>query len=102
MNIREYGNTSAASIPIVLCEALDEGRVCTGDVLAFVAFGAGLTWAAAVVKLGTQVARVSAPGWLLRLSAWMQSPAHKVVAPLLALAATFLLPVSAWLKRRRA
>ncbi len=102
VNIHEYGNTSAASIPIALCEALEERRAGPGDVLAFVAFGAGLTWAAAVVKLGTQVARVSAPGWLLRLSAWMQSPAHKVVAPLLALAATFLLPVSAWLKRRRA
>jgi len=48
------------------------------------------------------VARVSAPGWPLRLPVWMQWPARKVVAPLLALAAALLLPVSAWLKRRRA
>jgi 3-oxoacyl-[acyl-carrier-protein] synthase-3 len=51
INIHKYGNTSAASIPIALCEALDEGRAKIGDTLAFVAFGAGLTWAAAVVKL---------------------------------------------------
>jgi 3-oxoacyl-[acyl-carrier-protein] synthase-3 len=57
VNIHEYGNTSAASIPIALCEALEGGRAGPGNVLAFVAFGAGLTWAAAVVKLGTQVWR---------------------------------------------
>ncbi|MDH5507759.1 MAG: ketoacyl-ACP synthase III [Anaerolineae bacterium] len=51
INIEKYGNTSAASIPIALCEALDSGRAKLGDTLAFVAFGAGLTWAAAVVKL---------------------------------------------------
>lgn len=51
LNIEKYGNTSAASIPIALCEALETGRARVGDTLAFVAFGAGLTWAAAVVKL---------------------------------------------------
>lgn len=51
MNIDKYGNTSAASVPIALCEALEEGRAKAGDTLAFVAFGAGLTWAAAVVKI---------------------------------------------------
>jgi len=51
VNIHKYGNTSAASIPIALCEALDEGRAKIGDTLAFVAFGAGLTWAAAVIKM---------------------------------------------------
>ena len=52
INIANYGNTSAASIPIALCEAFEQGRAKIGDTLAFVAFGAGLTWASAVVKLG--------------------------------------------------
>lgn len=56
VNIDRYGNTSAASIPIALTEALEQGRIRTGDTLAFVAFGAGLTWAASVVKLGERVA----------------------------------------------
>jgi 3-oxoacyl-[acyl-carrier-protein] synthase III len=51
LNIHKYGNTSAASIPIALTEAMDEGRAKIGSRLAFVAFGAGLTWAAAVVQI---------------------------------------------------
>jgi 3-oxoacyl-[acyl-carrier-protein] synthase-3 len=51
VNIQKYGNTSAASIPIALCEAFEEGRARVGDTLAFVAFGAGLTWASAIVKV---------------------------------------------------
>ncbi len=51
VNIDKYGNTSAASIPIALCEALESGRAKPGDTLACVAFGAGLTWASTVVKL---------------------------------------------------
>jgi 3-oxoacyl-[acyl-carrier-protein] synthase-3 len=47
VNIDRYGNTSAASIPLALVEAIDEGRVKPGDHLVFVGFGAGLTWAAA-------------------------------------------------------
>ena len=51
VNIQDYGNTSAASIPIALYEALEEGRAKLGDNLALVAFGAGLTWAASVVRI---------------------------------------------------
>ena len=51
VNIDKYGNTSAASIPIALDEAWRGGRVKPGDVLVFVAFGAGLTWANAVVRV---------------------------------------------------
>ncbi len=47
VNIDRYGNTSAASIPLALVEAVEEGRVKSGDHLVFVGFGAGLTWAAA-------------------------------------------------------
>ncbi len=49
MNLQEYGNTSAASIPIALCEAHSEGRIQPDDNLLMVGFGAGLTWAAGVV-----------------------------------------------------
>ncbi len=53
INLDRYGNTSAASVPLALVEALEEGRCKPGDKVAMVAFGAGLTWAAAVVQLGT-------------------------------------------------
>lgn len=49
-NIQRYGNTTAASIPIALHEALAEGRLQRGDWLAFAAFGAGFTWGAALVR----------------------------------------------------
>jgi 3-oxoacyl-[acyl-carrier-protein] synthase-3 len=47
-NVDKYGNTSAASIPVALCEALEQGRVSDGDFIAMCAFGAGLSWAASV------------------------------------------------------
>jgi len=50
VNISKYGNTSAASIPIALDEAVREGRISTGDAVILVAFGAGLTWANAVIR----------------------------------------------------
>ncbi|MFW6162371.1 MAG: 3-oxoacyl-[acyl-carrier-protein] synthase III C-terminal domain-containing protein, partial [Planctomycetota bacterium] len=43
-NLKRYGNTSAASIPIALCEAAEEGLVQRDDVIVCVGFGAGLTW----------------------------------------------------------
>ena len=51
VNIDRYGNTSAASIPIALDEAWRAGKIQNGDILVFVAFGAGLTWANAVVRV---------------------------------------------------
>jgi 3-oxoacyl-[acyl-carrier-protein] synthase-3 len=51
VNIDRYGNTSAASIPIALDEAWRAGKVSRGDAIIFVAFGAGLTWANAVVRV---------------------------------------------------
>ncbi|UCG82741.1 MAG: ketoacyl-ACP synthase III [Dehalococcoidia bacterium] len=50
MNVDRYGNTSAASIPIALCEAVEEGKVKDGDLLVLVGFGGGLSWAAMVLK----------------------------------------------------
>ncbi|MCH2539779.1 MAG: ketoacyl-ACP synthase III [Anaerolineales bacterium] len=49
VNLDRYGNTSAASIPIALCEAVSEGRVRPNDNLVLVAFGGGLTWGASLV-----------------------------------------------------
>ncbi len=47
-NLEFYGNTSAGSVPIALCEALAAGRIRPGQLLALVGFGAGLTWAGAL------------------------------------------------------
>jgi 3-oxoacyl-[acyl-carrier-protein] synthase-3 len=55
VNIGSYGNTSAATIPIALTEALEEGRVTPGANVVMAAFGAGLSWAAAVVRWGDRV-----------------------------------------------
>lgn len=49
-NIQEYGNTTAASIPIALTEAFEEGRVKPGDLVCLAAFGSGFTWASALIK----------------------------------------------------
>jgi len=51
VNIDRYGNTSAASIPLAMAEAWDGGRIGPGSTLLLAAFGAGLTWAGAVVRL---------------------------------------------------
>ncbi len=51
INIEKYGNTSAASIPIALSEALQEGRLKEGDIAILVAFGAGFTWGSAAIRL---------------------------------------------------
>ena len=50
VNIDRYGNTSSASIPISLDEAIEQGRVTEGSTVMMVAFGAGLTWASMVVR----------------------------------------------------
>ncbi|HTC22962.1 MAG TPA: beta-ketoacyl-ACP synthase III [Gemmatimonadales bacterium] len=50
VNLEKYGNTSAASIPLALDQALTEGRIGKGSLLLFVAFGAGFTWGSAVVR----------------------------------------------------
>jgi len=49
-NLDRYGNTSAASIPIALCEAADEGLMHRGDIVVCVGFGAGLTWGATALQ----------------------------------------------------
>ena len=50
INVDKYGNTSAASIPIALHEAAEQAIIKNGDTVVLVGFGAGLTWAACVIK----------------------------------------------------
>jgi 3-oxoacyl-[acyl-carrier-protein] synthase-3 len=50
VNLQKYGNTSAASVAIALDEAVQSGRVQSGDLILLVVFGAGLTWGAAVIE----------------------------------------------------
>lgn len=49
-NIQKYGNTTAASIPIALTEAWEEGKVKEGDTVVLAAFGSGFTWGSAIIK----------------------------------------------------
>ena len=49
-NIHKYGNTTAASIPIALTEAIEENLIIKGDHIILAAFGAGYTWASAAIK----------------------------------------------------
>ncbi len=53
VNVDRYGNTSAASIPLALCEAWRAGRIAPGDIVVTVGFGAGLTWGSNVVRWGS-------------------------------------------------
>jgi 3-oxoacyl-[acyl-carrier-protein] synthase-3 len=52
VNIERYGNTSSASIPLALFEAVDDGRVQPGDLVLLSGFGAGMTWASALLRWG--------------------------------------------------
>jgi len=49
-NIQRYGNTTAASVPLALCEAWQEGKIKEGDLVCLAAFGSGFTWASALMK----------------------------------------------------
>ncbi|MGL4476420.1 MAG: ketoacyl-ACP synthase III [Shewanella sp.] len=59
VNIANYGNTSAATIPIAICDALEQGRIKAGDTILSCAFGAGLTSAALLLKWGERVEPVA-------------------------------------------
>lgn len=49
-NIHKYGNTTAASIPIAMCEALEQGKIKKGDLVCLTSFGSGFTWASALIR----------------------------------------------------
>ncbi|MCP4417380.1 MAG: ketoacyl-ACP synthase III [Chloroflexi bacterium] len=61
MNVHAVGNTSAASIPIALCDAVQDGRLRPDDNVVFVGFGGGLTWASSVVKWNVTPPEISLP-----------------------------------------
>ena len=63
VNLDRYGNTSSASVPIALCEAIEQGRVKRDDHLVIVGFGAGLTWAAVVIRWGVPLPAPRPPRW---------------------------------------
>jgi len=71
VNIDRYGNTSSASIPIALCEAIDAGRIKSGDKIVLVGFGAGLTWAAVALDWGMPIPARPQP-WFRRWLADLQ------------------------------
>ena len=51
-NLEKYGNTSAATIPLVMDEAIRNNRIKQNDIIATSGFGAGLSWGAALIKWG--------------------------------------------------
>lgn len=65
INLYRYGNTSAASIPIALCEVADHELINDGSVVVLVGFGAGLTWGAAAVRWGVPLPPPARP-WYQR------------------------------------
>ncbi len=99
INLDRYGNTSAASVPLAMVEAIEEGRLKDGDTVAMCAFGAGLTWATAVMQMGT--GQISAAHSLFSLgrARFLARRASDVV---LDSAQSALLPLYAfWHERRR-
>jgi 3-oxoacyl-[acyl-carrier-protein] synthase-3 len=69
-NLDKYGNTSAASIPIALCEAIEAGRVQNKDKLVMVGFGGGLSWGATVIQWGVPMPYKQREWWYKALR-WM-------------------------------
>ncbi len=63
MNLQHFGNTSAASIPIAMCDAIDQGLFRPGDTVALCGFGAGLTWGSAIFHWGIPAVVPSSDGW---------------------------------------
>ena len=66
-NLARYGNTSAASVPIALCEAIEQDIIKRDDVIVCVGFGAGLTWAAAAIRWSLPL---PAPAPSRRMTLW--------------------------------
>ena len=95
-NLARYGNTSSASVPIALAEAIEEGRVQKGDLIVCVAFGAGLAWAATAIEWSLPLPVPKPPAWrvlwrrmlyhLARIQSWWRRSWRRA---------------GAWVRRRR-
>ena len=86
-NLDRYGNTSAASIPIALCEAVEQGRIKEDDYIAITGFGGGLSWATGIIqwvrpKDEQQISRINQQrrqlsywlaGWRSRINRWRRN-----------------------------
>jgi len=70
-NLARYGNTSSASVPIALCEAIEQGRIQRDALIVCVGFGAGLTWAAAAIRW-SQPLPVPAPSRRMAFWRWVR------------------------------
>lgn len=99
LNIDRYGNTSAASIPIALCEAHEQERIRPGDTLAFIAFGAGLTWAASVVEIGEPGQPLPLERTSIAIPTWLDVTNSQTLARLRTLPSRILLWFMRWLRR---
>ncbi|NIV36052.1 MAG: beta-ketoacyl-ACP synthase III [Anaerolineae bacterium] len=113
LNVDRYGNTSAASIPLALCDALEEERLHSGDHVVLVGFGAGLTWAAAVLHWQPEeeteepiavedwplLSNLFQPVTRVRNAVWSTQVAARARLQDMALAA--MTPISQWQRRLR-
>jgi len=113
VNVDRYGNTSAASIPLALCDALEQDRLQSGDHVVLVGFGAGLTWAAAVLhwqpeKVAEEPIRVEdwpllsnlfQPVPRVRNAVWSTQVAARARLQDMAMAA--MVPINQWQRRFR-
>ena len=70
-NLERYGNTSSASVPMALCEAVEQGKVQRDDLIVCVGFGAGLTWAASVIRWSLPLP-VPAPSRRMAFWRWLR------------------------------
>ena len=107
VNVDRYANMSTASIPVALCEAAEQGRLQEGDNVLLMAYGAGLTWAAAVIQWGVTRKRKE------RLVAWRFVPldadvfsglvdkARTTVEAVSSTVAASLVPLLSSIKRRK-
>jgi 3-oxoacyl-[acyl-carrier-protein] synthase-3 len=98
MNLDRYGNTSAASVPLAMVEAIEEGRLKDGDLVAMCAFGAGLTWASVVMQMGS--GEISAAHSLFSAGR-ARYLARRTSDAVLDTAQSALLPLYAFLYQRR-
>lgn len=111
-NVAHYGNTSAASIPIALAEAVDSKHIKPGDVVAFVGFGGGLAWGATIVEWSALPSRSTySITWGRRQGeyalAWLRRPLRRGWRQLMLLSPTTWIvrlrkAVTRWNLRRRA
>jgi 3-oxoacyl-[acyl-carrier-protein] synthase-3 len=113
VNVDRYGNTSAASIPLALCDALEEDRLESGDHIVLVGFGAGLTWAAVVLHWQPEpvaeepiavedwplLSNLFQPVTRVRNAVWSTQVAARARLQDVTLAA--MMPISRWQKRLR-